>query len=245
MKNSDIQQTSLVGDLPLAGSYDSFTGYGRKLYYELALNYARKFGNHDVTGLLLFNRKMNETTGGAYMDFPAYEEDWVGRITYGFKDRYLAEVNAAYTGSEKFAPGKRFGFFPSASIGWRISEEPWVKRITRGILSNLKVRYSYGMVGSDKGASRFNYIQTFDQLSANSQFGLYTTTNYGPLFKENKLADPDATWETAVKQNLGIELGLWGKLNLSLDLFDEKRNGILMKERLSLHGEIVVLLIHK
>ena len=61
--------------------------------------------------------------------------------------RYLAEFNGAYTGSEKFAPGRRFGFFPSASIGWRISEEPWVKKLTKGVLTNLKVRYSYGVVG--------------------------------------------------------------------------------------------------
>ena len=162
------------------------------------------------------------------MNFPAYEEDWVGRVTYNFKERYLAEFNGAYTGSEKFAPGHRFGFFPSASIGWRISEEPWVKKWTKGILTNLKVRYSYGVVGNDKGATRFNYIQKFEQLSENTQFGKYQTSNWGPLYKEGKLADPDATWEESVKQNIGIEIGLWGKLNFTLDLFDEKRNNILM-----------------
>ena len=219
------------GDLPLAGSYDMFDGYGRKLYYELAVNYARSFGDHSVSGLLLFNRKMNETTTTNVMDFPAYEEDWVGRVTYNWKERYLAEFNGAYTGSEKFAPGKRFGFFPSASIGWRISEEPFVKEITKGVLSNLKVRYSYGEVGSDKGASRFNYIQSFEQIDGNAQFGLYQTTNWGPLYKEGKLADPNSTWERAVKQNLGVEIGLWSKLNITLDFFDEKREGILMERR--------------
>ena len=216
------------GDLPVGGVYDGFKAYGRKLYYELALNYSRQFGDHDVSALFVFNRKMNESTNQNVMNFPAYEEDWVGRVTYNFKERYLAEFNGAYTGSEKFAPGHRFGFFPSASIGWRISEEPWVKKWTKGILTNLKVRYSYGVVGNDKGATRFNYIQKFEQLSDNAQFGKYQTSNWGPLYKEGKLADPDATWEESIKQNIGIEIGLWGKLNFTVDLFDEKRNNILM-----------------
>ncbi len=214
--------------MPVGGVYDGFKAYGRKLYYELALNYSRQFGDHDVSALFVFNRKMNESTNQNVMNFPAYEEDWVGRVTYNFKERYLAEFNGAYTGSEKFAPGHRFGFFPSASIGWRISEEPWVKKWTKGILTNLKVRYSYGVVGNDKGATRFNYIQKFEQLSDNAQFGKYQTSNWGPLYKEGKLADPDATWEESIKQNIGIEIGLWGKLNFTVDLFDEKRNNILM-----------------
>lgn len=100
--------------------------------------------------------------------------------------------------------------------------------MTKGVLTNLKVRYSYGVVGNDKGATRFNYIQKFEQLSANAQFGKYQTSNWGPLYKEGKLADPDATWEESIKQNIGIEIGLWGKLNFTVDLFDEKRNNILM-----------------
>jgi TonB-linked SusC/RagA family outer membrane protein len=217
-----------AGNLPVGGVYDGFSAYGRKLYYELALNYDRHFGDHKVTGLFVFNRKMNESTNVDVMNFPAYEENWVGRVTYNFKERYLTELNGAYTGSERFAPGRRFGFFPSVSIGWRISEEPWMQKWTKGMLSNLKVRYSYGVVGNDKGATRFNYIQTFAQQDVNAQFGLYQTSNWGPLYKEGKLADPDATWEESVKQNIGIELGLWGKLNVTLDLFDEQRNNILM-----------------
>jgi TonB-linked SusC/RagA family outer membrane protein len=220
-----------AGDMPIGGIYDGFRAYGRKLYYELALNYGRRFGDHDVTGLFVFNRKMNESTGGNTMNFPAYEEDWVGRVTYNFKERYLAEFNGAYTGSEKFAPGRRFGFFPSASVGWRISEEAWVKKIAKDVLSNLKLRYSYGVVGNDKGATRFNYIQKFEQVGGNAQLGLYQTSNWGPLYREGKLADPDATWEESVKQNIGFEIGLWGKLNVTLDVFDEKRNNILMTRK--------------
>lgn len=218
------------GSLPVGGSYDNFKAYARKLYYELSLNYARKFGDHDVTALFLFNRKMNESSSSSIMDFPAYEEDWVGRVTYNWKGRYLAEFNAAYTGSEKFAPGNRFGFFPSASVGWRISDEPWMKRWTRGVLNNFKVRYSFGMVGNDKGASRFNYIQVFEQ-NGNVEFGKWNTSSYGPVYVEGKLAEPNATWETSTKQNLGVEIGLWNKLNITVDLFDEKRDGILMNRQ--------------
>lgn len=166
------------------------------------------------------------------MSFASYEEDWVGRVTYNWKERYLMEVNAAYTGSEKFAPGKRFGFFPSFSVGWRISEEPFMKKIQEAWLTNLKVRYSYGEVGSDKGAPRFNYIQLFES-GDNVTFGKNQNVSYGPLYTEGSLAYHDATWETAVKQNLGIEMTLFRKLTASIDLFKEDRTGILMSRNSS------------
>ena len=226
--NQRFQNETAVGDYPVGGSYDAFSGYSRKLYYELALNYARTFGNHKVSGLALWNRKNEEYTAGGGLDYPVLEEDWVTRITYSFKDKYLLDVNGAYTGSEKFAPGKRFGLFSSYSIGWRASEEKFVKDLFGDKLSNLKFRYSYGTVGNDKGAPRFNYIQSFDVLTTQAQFGLYQNFNWKPIYAEGRLADPNATWEESVKQNLGIELGLWNKLNLSVDLFDEQRNQILM-----------------
>lgn len=217
---------------PIGASNDNFKNYGRKLYYEIALNYQRSFNDHNVTALAVFNRKITDSTSGSTMAFSSYEEDWVGRVTYNWKERYLMEVNAAYTGSEKFAPGKRFGFFPSFSVGWRISEEPFMKKIQEEWLTNLKIRYSYGEVGSDKGAPRFNYIQLFES-GGNVTFGKNQNVTYGPLYTEGKLAYHDATWETATKQNLGIEMTLWGKLNASIDLFKEDRTGILMSRNSS------------
>lgn len=217
-------------DRPVGASHDNFKNYGRKLYYEIALNYQRSFNDHNVTALAVFNRKITDSTesnNNSKMSFASYEEDWVGRITYNWKERYLAEVNAAYTGSEKFAPGKRFGFFPSFSIGWRLSEEPFMKKIQEKWLTNLKIRYSYGEVGSDKGAPRFNYIQLFESGS-NVTFGKNQDVTYGPLYTEGSLAYHDATWETAIKQNLGIEMTLFRKFKASVDLFNEKRTGILM-----------------
>ena len=212
-----------VEDLPLGANNDSWTGYGRKLYYEFAVNYARKFGNHDVTALALVNRKINET--GA--DFPSYSEDWVGRVTYNWKERYLGEINAAYTGSEKFAPGKRFGFFPSFSLGWRVTEEPFMQEIKKKWLTNFKIRYSWGKVGSDAGANATNYIQIFNS-GGNVNFGYDQNVSFGPTYSEGALAYEDATWETAIKQNLGFEVGIINKLNLTVDLFKSNRTGILM-----------------
>ena len=220
---------------PVGASNDNFRNYGRKLYYEVALNYQRSFNDHNVTALAVFNRKITDSTdssNNSKMSFASYEEDWVGRVTYNWKERYLMEVNAAYTGSEKFAPGKRFGFFPSFSVGWRISEEPFMKKIQEAWLTNLKVRYSYGEVGSDKGAPRFNYIQLFES-GDNVTFGKNQNVSYGPLYTEGSLAYHDATWETAVKQNLGIEMTLFRKLTASIDLFKEDRTGILMSRNSS------------
>lgn len=217
-------------DRPVGASHDNFQSYGRQLYYEVAVNYQRSFNDHNVTALAVFNRKITDSTeskDNSKMAFASYEEDWVGRVTYNWKERYLAEMNAAYTGSEKFAPGKRFGFFPSFSLGWRISEEPFLKKIQEKWLTNLKVRYSYGEVGSDNGALRFNYIQLFESGN-NVTFGRNQDIAFGPLYTEGKMAYRDATWETATKQNLGIEMTIIRKLKASVDLFKESRTGILM-----------------
>src|SRR5690606_11233461 len=113
---------------------------------------------HRVTGLALMNRQQKNSG----TDFPYYNEGLVGRATYDYSRKYLFEVNIGYTGSERFAPGNRFGFFPSGAIGWVISEEnffksavPWVNR--------LKLRYSDGLVGSDYAANRWLYISQFSR----------------------------------------------------------------------------------
>ncbi|WEK38315.1 MAG: TonB-dependent receptor [Candidatus Pseudobacter hemicellulosilyticus] len=219
-------------DLPVQASYDNLIAAGRRLYYELSLGYDRKFGDHRVTGLALVNRQVieNKVSGANKMEFPAYTEDWVSRVTYGWKDRYLAELNMSYTGSEKFAPGKRFGFFPSFSAGWRVSEEPFIRKFAEDYLTNLKIRYSYGKVGSDFGAPRFNYIQLYNS-SGNIVLGNTQAVNFGPLYTEGSTANPYSTWEIALKQNIGVELELWNKLEMTLDLFDEQRTGILMTPR--------------
>ncbi len=218
-----------------AASYDALLngGYDKKIYYEFAVNYARSFGDHDVTALALVNRSQTSgltNSSAANLKFVENDEAWVGRVTYGYKGRYLAEVNGAYTGSQKFAPGMRFDFFPSYSVGWRISEEPFLKEKIGTILNNFKVRYSYGEVGYDRSATPYSYIQTYSAGAASSgvKFGLNSSNRYGPYYYEGDLANVSATWETAIKQNLGFEFKVMDKLSGSLDLYKENREGILM-----------------
>jgi TonB-linked SusC/RagA family outer membrane protein len=158
-----------------------------------------------------------------------FGEDYVGRLTYGYKSRYLAEFNGSYTGSSKFAPGKRFGFFPSGAIGYLVTEEPFVKNlIGNKVLDYLKIRYNYGIVGSDRGVPGDQFLQAFSS-GGEVRFGYLDDNTYGPLYEEGITANPDNTWEKATKQNLGIEFDFFNKLRGSLDLFNEERKDILMK----------------
>ena len=209
--------------------WDGLDAYTRRFYYA----YNRSFNDHNVSALALVNRKIYDEryteNNTQYMRFPNYNEDWVGRVTYNWKERYLTEMNISYTGSEKFARGERFGLFPSFSLGWRLSEEPFIKKSIGKGLTNAKFRYSWGKVGSDAGAKRWNYIQ---QFTSDGNITLGTDASgqiWGPLYHEGDVANLNSTWEKTTKQNLGIEIGLWNKLDITLDLFDEKRKDILME----------------
>ena len=213
--------------------WDGLDAYTRRFYYEFSVAYNRSFNDHNVSALALVNRKIYDEryteNNTQYMRFPNYNEDWVGRVTYNWKERYLTEMNISYTGSEKFARGERFGLFPSFSLGWRLSEEPFIKKSIGKVLTNAKFRYSWGKVGSDAGAKRWNYIQ---QFTSDGNITLGTDASgqiWGPLYHEGDVAILNSTWEKSTKQNLGIEIGLWNKLDITLDLFDEKRKDILME----------------
>ena len=207
--------------------WDGLDAYTRRFYYEFSVAYNRSFNDHNVSALALVNRKIYDEryteNNTQYMRFPNYNEDWVGRVTYNWKERYLTEMNISYTGSEKFA------LFPSFSLGWRLSEEPFIKKSIGKVLTNAKFRYSWGKVGSDAGAKRWNYIQ---QFTSDGNITLGTDASgqiWGPLYHEGDVANLNSTWEKSTKQNLGIEIGLWNKLDITLDLFDEKRKDILME----------------
>jgi TonB-linked SusC/RagA family outer membrane protein len=186
--------------------------YYRDLYYEAGLNYNRNFENHSVTGLLLANRQQkNEGT-----DFPYYNQGFVGRATYNYKLKYLLELNIGYTGSERFAPGNRYGFFPSGAIGWVISEEKIVKNSVPW-MNKLKIRYSDGKVGSDIAANRWLYISDY-----------YTKSGY---INEDKGANINAQWEEARKRDIGVEIGVFNCFNINVDLFSEDRDKMLLTPR--------------
>jgi TonB-linked SusC/RagA family outer membrane protein len=216
-------------ETPLNTDYDTNTGYNKRIYYEMAFNYVRSFGDHDVTGLGLFSRREKKTKS---YSVPYRQEDWVARVTYGYKDRYFVDVNGSYNGSEAFAPGLRFGLFYSGSVGWRISEEPFVKSFAKDWLNNFKVRYSYGTSGVD-GDDRFLYQQSYSTSSVtNSAKGVWLgdtqSVNYSSISTEGDAANDEATWETSIKNNLGLEFGFINKITGAIDLYNEKREDILM-----------------
>ena len=194
----------------------------RRLTYQAQLNYARTFGKHDVTAMGVFKRE--EFARGSM--FPNYREDWVGRLTYDYGGRYLLEVNGAYNGSEKFGPGYRFEFFPSVALGWYVSNEPWFKA---DWMNKLKFRYSLGKVGDDTGGGRWAYVTSY---AYGGRSRLAKATNaYSPyyMYRESTLGNPDLRWETAVKQNFGLELSAWRDLiTFSFDYFTEKRSDIIL-----------------
>lgn len=205
----------------------------RREFLEAFLQYNRAFKAHHVGGILKYTQDAYRTTVDIGTDVKngvaKRHMGLVGRVTYNWKERYLTEMNISYTGSEKFARGERFGLFPSFSLGWRLSEEPFIKKSIGKVLTNAKFRYSWGKVGSDAGAKRWNYIQ---QFTSDGNITLGTDASgqiWGPLYHEGDVANLNSTWEKSTKQNLGIEIGLWNKLDITLDLFDEKRKDILME----------------
>lgn len=190
-------------------------GYYRDLYYETSINYANTFGKHSVSGLALFNRQKKE----AGTDFAFLNEALVGRATYDYAHKYLLEVNIGYTGSERFAPGKKFGFFPSGAIGWVISEENFFKQ-SLPFISKMKLRYSDGLVGSDAASARWLFMSN------------YYTDPRG-FIREDPAANPVAQWEEARKKDLGFEIGLLkNDLTITFDFFDEKRTNMLLTPKI-------------
>ena len=225
---------TLVLDRSSAGSNTlghSVSGnYGNKrLYLEVAVNYDRTFAEkHSVSGLLLFNRS-NYDNGDK---LPYRNQGMAGRAAYTYDNRYVAEFNFGYNGSENFAPGKRYGFFPSGAIGWVISEEPFMAR-AKHVLSNLKIRASYGQTGNATlSGRRFAYLSTVtDDYNTLDMYKWGVESKYGITgMAEGDFGVPDLTWEKVNKANIGFELGLFnGVFDLSVDVFDERRNNIFME----------------
>lgn len=202
-------------------------GKNRTTYAEFGLNYSRSFGSHTATGLLLYNQSKRFDPTLPFL-VPNGYQGLVGRITYDYKSRYMAEVNLGYNGTENFAPGKRFGFFPAYSVGWIPSEEAFFPK--NDVLSFLKVRGSYGEVGNDKiGGERFLYRPTSYVYSGSYYWGeVGSSYNSYPASQEGKIGNPDLTWERAKKTDVGLELGLWrDKIRITVDWFNESRNNIL------------------
>ena len=187
--------------------------------YQASLNYARSFGRHNLTGMFLYQRDNWDQYAA---DLPYNVVGLVGRVTYNYDDRYLAEFNYGYNGSEQFAPNNRFGSFPAFSLGWIVSNESFLRESQ--ILTNLKIRASQGLTGNDKlGSQRFLY-QSFINMGG----GVFPGLGRGQSVVQGRMGNNALQWEMAKKSNLGIEVELLSSLSLTVDLFKEDRNKILI-----------------
>lgn len=219
-------------------TYSESLSKARNWYFETSLNYNRTFGDHSVGGLVLYNQS-KEYYPSTYSDIPRGYVGLVGRVTYDYKKRYLAEVNVGYNGSENFHPSRRFGVFPAGSLGWVVSDEPFFD-FAKGVVSFFKLRASWGLVGNDKiGGSRFMY--TDDPYTVNSSayatrsgyaynFGVDNSTAFLGAY-ENSRNNPNVSWEKAFKQNYGADANFLNeRLQASFDYYKEHRTDILLRD---------------
>lgn len=229
MAKSRNDEGELVHSILSYGSefldHSSNANYGNQsTYLEAAVTYNRTFDKHALDALFLYNQRSYDW-GDVQ---PNRTQGIAGRLSYTFDRRYISEFNFGYNGSENFAKGKRFGFFPSVAIGWLISEESFMRNLQEDI-TKLKLRASVGSVGNDNiGGRRFAYITTINSNSSGYHFG-YTDSNYYTGIQEGEVGVSDLTWEKALKMNIGLELGLWNELDVQLDFFKEKRTSIFMQ----------------
>ncbi|AEV99800.1 SusC/RagA family TonB-linked outer membrane protein [Niastella koreensis] len=208
--------------------YSSSSTGERVMYLEGNITYDRSFGAHSFGGLLLYNMR-NRVTGTASSvkyAIPYRNQSFASRITYSYNDKYLAELNAGYTGSENFKKGERFGFFPAVSVGWVISRESFFDPLA-GTVNLLKVRASHGVTGNDQigYGDRFGYL-TYISGGNTTAFGL--GPSYYSGITESVFGVENLRWEKSTKDNLGIEVGLLNKINIVADVFRDKRKDILI-----------------
>lgn len=214
-------------------NYSSSASGNRSQYFEASLNYDRAFGKHEVGGLVLYYMKdYRINTASSYISsLPNRSLGIAGRVTYGYDKKYLAEVNIGFNGSENFPKGQRMGFFPAVALGWVVSNEGFLK--DSSVLTWLKLRASYGRVGSDQiRSTRFAYLSTLKDADGTSDFGLNFNKGIGGL-AEDQLAAQNITWETASKYNVGLELGFWNAFRATFEGFYEKRSNIFIQPQVS------------
>jgi TonB-linked SusC/RagA family outer membrane protein len=210
-------------------TYSNSNGGSRKFYLQADVRYNRTFrGDNQVTGLFHYSQSDNQNSfaGNLVSSIPIRHQAFAGRITYSYKDRYFVEFDAGYTGSEEFAPGDKFGFFPSGGVAWVLSNEKFWKPM-KNVFQYFKIRYSNGLVGaSGLPGRRFAFITLFNTSAdgygygKNNQFDRNNGINISEI-------GVNVHWATSHKQDLGIDLRtLNNNLSLTVDFFKEHRTGI-------------------
>lgn len=201
----------------------------RNLFYQAQLSWSRKFGDHTVTGMGVFNRQ--EEAKGSVM--PINREDWAFRTTYNYADKYFFEYNGAYNGSDKFSKENRFAFFNSGAIGWMVTNEKFMEGIK--FLEMMKIRASYGEIGDDNlGINRFDSARRWLYMTqwaygGNTTIDLNQTASPYTWYRKTALGNPNVKWETVKKINIGVDYSLFkGLLAGSIDVFRDDRRDILV-----------------
>lgn len=221
---------NLIHDIQQYGQ--EFLGYSnggefgdKRVYLEASATYARTFNKHDFNGLLLYNQNSYDN-GGIQ---PYRHQGLAGRTSYGYDRKYIGEFNFGYNGSENFAKGERFGFFPSVALGWMVSEEKFMEPF-KNTINKLKFRGSYGLVGNDDIGSnrRFAYQTTINGNSSGYSWGT-GTGNYIGGIQEGEVGVTNLTWEKVAKTDIGMEVGLWNMFDLIVDVFREQRKDIFIR----------------
>lgn len=201
-------------------------------YSESSLLYSKSFDKHDVSGMLVFMTRssLNANAASLSESLPHRNLGLSGRFSYAYDSRYFTEFNFGYNGSEKFDEGHRWGFFPSVGVGWTLSNEAFWTEGLKKVVSKLKVRGTYGLVGNDDiGVERFFYLSRVNIGGGGSyQFGYDFNGKQKTGVSISHYGNSFIGWEVSYKKNLGIELGLFdGKVDINADLFSEHRENIL------------------
>lgn len=241
--------------------YESWS-QSKAITWQGMITYAASFGKSDISGLAVvedrtvnyrtfsatrynYNLNIDELNFGGPLATDATNSGYsngqkqigyVYRVSYGYDKKYLLEASGRYDGSYLFGPGHRFGFFPAFSGGWRLSEEPFMKKVKW--VDNLKVRGSWGQSGGYPSAG--GGIQTYQYLSPYNVVGSSAVLNGLSTqgIQEALQGNPDITWEKSSKTNIGVEAVFWkGLLGIEADYFHEKRSNMLVSIGNSLPGE--------
>ena len=218
---------------PVLSTTSSVSG-DRRIYFQSYVDYMNKFGDHNVSGMLLWNIDQydNNAPSGLVASLPRRKMGFAGRLSYDYANRYMLEVNAGYNGSENFAKGHKWGFFPSVAVGWNVSQESFFEPL-KDVVSSLKLRASYGLVGNDQlldssgGLIRFIYMSDITLQSDNAGFTTgdkQQVSLKGPVY--TRYQNNDLTWEVGEKLNVGLDMQLFNSVNVTVDAFREIRRDI-------------------
>lgn len=222
-------------------SQQSGSSGSRYEYLEAELHYNRGFNHHNVSATLKYNQNSSISTVDLGSDIingiAQRNQGLAGRVSYNWKNRYFADFNFGYNGSENFAKGHQFGFFPAFSAAWNVAEEGFIRNNAKW-LNMFKIRYSYGKVGNDNLGSRFPYLYTITNQYYNDGWKAYSSYQWADLgynksyngMRYSALANNNVTWEIATKHDLGIDLAMFNdKFSLTVDYFNETREGIFLQ----------------